>query len=164
MGNSSRRFRLHTEPTSPENQKKVLLPAIKIVNICCTFIKYQKISSTWWTLIESQLSDSNCFTWTRVGWVQADSVWRATFDNRCIVYIIFVGKSDRIIGDQKRRKEKNPSVFPKPQYVQSIGLDVLAGQITPRNAYLTHDNHSCSNTNSIIQKIVITMNNLNDNW
>ena len=163
MGNSSRRFRLHTEPTSPENQEKSAFTC----NKNCQYLlhtKYQKISSTWWTLIESQLSDSNCFTWTRVGWVQADSVWRATFDNSCIVYIIFVGKSDRIIGDQKRRKEKNPSVFPTPQYVQSIGLDVLAGQITPRNAYLTHDNHSCSNTNTIIQKIVITMNNLNDNW
>ena len=63
----------------------------------------------------------------------------------------------------KKGEDKYPSVFPKPRYVQSIGLDVLAGQITPRNAYLTHDNHSCSNTNTIIQKIVITMNDLNDN-
>ena len=63
----------------------------------------------------------------------------------------------------KKGEEKNPPVFPKSRYVQSIGLDVLAGQLTPRNAYLTHDNHSCSNTNTIIQKIIITMNDLNDN-
>ena len=69
-------------------------------------------------------------------------------------YITFVGNSDRIIEDQRKEKKRNPSVFPKPQ---SIGLDVLAGQITPRNAYLTRDNHSCSNTNTIIQKIITSM-------